>query len=59
MHPSSYLDEVDERLLLQEVEKRLAARRRGLCDYCFRDVQTTRACKFPDRHVLKIPKEGS
>lgn len=49
------LDEIDERLLRQEIERREKARAEGLCDYCGRP-STEPACRFPERHAQSSPE---
>ena len=43
------LDELEETSLQREVDARLNARIRGVCDYCHRRPSTP-PCKFPERH---------
>lgn len=43
------LDEYDEVLLRQELERRDVLRRNGLCDYCERPPYVA-VCRFPERH---------
>lgn len=43
------LDEITDRELTQEIERRKKLRAAGKCDYCERD-NSTDPCKFPERH---------
>lgn len=53
----SDLEEVEERLLLKEINRRKLAREMGLCDYCNR-IPTAKECRFPKRHHNKETVEN-
>ncbi len=44
------LDEYVENALVAEINRRIWARERGVCDYCGRTPETV-VCKFPERHA--------
>lgn len=50
------IDEMDEKKLHDELDRRAKLRARGLCDYCGR-LPSEPTCMFPDRHnpAPKIP----
>jgi len=49
LHPSSILDEVSNRNLVEEMQRRLQMAVERRCDYCYRPY-TSEPCKYPDRH---------
>jgi hypothetical protein len=48
------LDEFSIEELTDEIERRLAARRAGLCEYCGRSTYKTEPCRFPERHCVGV-----
>jgi NTP pyrophosphatase (non-canonical NTP hydrolase) len=53
------LDEYPEAKLIAELEERRAARRRGLCDYCGRQLRALPFCLMEDRHSGQVRRTMS
>lgn len=53
MSCASDLDEYTDAALAEELRRRDAARRKGVCDYCGRPGEEP-ACRFPNRHAEAV-----